>query len=757
MPRPQSLGLAVLVAVALFPAPAPAQKDGKVEAPTIEPTLRLGSNLFRQGEPVSAVCFSPDGKLLASASASNTLYLWDAATGKLLRRSLPGFSRAAPPELGFSPDGKKLIGVGLTELTTWDQTLKGPTAQLKDPSVLYALAVVSDGTVLTGGFNKVVTHWDLKAGAAVRRFAGHQGVVHALAVSRKGDTFFSAGEDRTVRHWEIATGKGAVLLDNLPQPVRCLALSADGATLYTAGPLQPVQVWDVLTGKLLCQHDNAKEEVKRLALSPDGNTLVALDLSGNLFVWAKPGGKAAAWKVPPLGSPGGIAFSPDGKRLALGGKDLFVLDVEKGTPVPDTAGHWGPVTQAAFAPNGQTLATTGWDRTLRLWGIPKGEQLQVVPWAKGFSPIFLRYTPDGKHLLAVSGQGAAVLCGAGQGKVVKELVKHPGGLRGAALSADGRWLAGGTLDREVIVWDAATGKEKRRWTGWNGVPLDLRFLPDHRTLVVSDFAGEVVFLDLETGREQARLGPFAHIIKEMAPHPGGRHLAAVEADRPRLPNEMVVLTGYKVPTLYWFDLAHLEEPRPGRFALARPWSLCFAPDGRHLYGAVKHLVHVLDQETGNPRGVLAGSPGGDVQVLACAADNRFLAAGGSDSVVLVWDVARFGKGAYQGKVETAFDTDPWDVLAGADVRQAYRAMVRLAEEPAKSIPLLRDRLLVAFKGKATLLQHLRGVETLEMMGSPEARQALELVASKAPSPEVRPEAAGAVKRLQDRPGVGQPR
>jgi WD40 repeat protein len=433
-----------LLALVFVPATVPARQGGKEAVPTIEPVARLGSACFRQGEPVSAVCFSPDGKTLASAGISNTLYLWDAATGKLLRRTPPASGRGAPTEISISADNQQLLAISLSQLNVWDLTLKGPTAQLKVPSsqTLLALAVAPEGTVLTAGYDKTITRWDPKSGEPLRNFTKHQGVVYALVLSRKGDTFFSASEDKTVRRWDLATGKGSVVLDNLSQPVRCLALSPDASTLYTAGPKQPVQVWDAATGKLLQQHTNVKEEIKRLALSPDGNILLALDMTGHLFVWEKPGGKASSWKVPRLGSAGGMAFSPDGKRLALGGKDLYVLDVDKGTAAPDGVGHWGPVAHVTFAPGGQALASSGWDRTLRLWGLPKGEQLRVIAWPTSFSPILVRYTADGKNLLAVSAQGAAVLLDATEGKPVKDLVKHPGGLRGQRYRAtDAGWPA----------------------------------------------------------------------------------------------------------------------------------------------------------------------------------------------------------------------------------------------------------------------------------------------------------------------------
>ena len=238
--------LCCLLVVVFVPSTVRAQQAKDKEAvPTLEPLARLGSSAFRQGEPVSAVCYSPDGATLASAGTSNTLYLWDAATGKLLARSLPGFAQAAPLEMAFSAGNKQLIAIGFTQLSVWDPTLKDPAAQLKAPSVLRALAVKPDGTVLTAGDDWFITHWDLKNAKPLRKFAKHQGAVTALALSRKGDIFFSASEDKTVLRWDLATGKSSAFLNKLSQPVGCLGRSTGihGTTWPAPTPVRLTGPW----------------------------------------------------------------------------------------------------------------------------------------------------------------------------------------------------------------------------------------------------------------------------------------------------------------------------------------------------------------------------------------------------------------------------------------------------------------------------------------------------------------------------------
>src|SRR5262249_26294632 len=157
---------------------------------------------------------------------------------------------------------------------------------------------------------------------ALRRFTRHQGTINALAVTPKGDAFFSAAEDGTVRRWELATGRGSVFLGDLPHPVRHLALSPDGATLWTAGPYQPARAWDVASGEKRQEIDPPEINTRALALSRDGRTLVVVGAEGGVLTWDVKDGRPQARKVPRrLGYGSGAAFSPDGSRLALGAMD----------------------------------------------------------------------------------------------------------------------------------------------------------------------------------------------------------------------------------------------------------------------------------------------------------------------------------------------------------------------------------------------------------------------------------------------------
>jgi WD40 repeat protein len=225
----------------------------------------------------------------------------------------------------------------------------------------------------------------------------HDGPLTAVAAA--GPTLATASADGKVLVWAPTADKVLHTL-KAPAAVRALAVTPDGKVLASAGDDGTVHLWDPATGQAVRKLDGATDWLLALAFSPDGKQIAAGGYDSQLRLWEIASGKlvfAVAAQPPPppkttvppnvLWS---LAFSPDGKQIAVGGSDaridLFGID---GKLVRSLPGHTGTVTALAFHPSGTVLVSGSKDRTVRLWNPANGQMLKSLEghtaWVQGFT------------------------------------------------------------------------------------------------------------------------------------------------------------------------------------------------------------------------------------------------------------------------------------------------------------------------------------------------------------------------------------
>ena len=223
--------------------------------------------LIGHGDAVTTVSFSPDGKILASGSgarpspssqsADSSIRLWDMETGK--EKALLGRYPFPVLTVCFSPDGKILAtGGGSLGRDSPDNGIRlWDAAAGKEKTVLkgHAKAVTSldfspDGKILaSGSSDNDIRLWNINAvtGSAGERsvLRGHAKAVLSVSFSPDGRTLVSASFDNSIRLWDAETGKEKAVLDRHMEPVMSVSFSRDGKTLASGSWDKTIRLWDL--------------------------------------------------------------------------------------------------------------------------------------------------------------------------------------------------------------------------------------------------------------------------------------------------------------------------------------------------------------------------------------------------------------------------------------------------------------------------------------------------------------------------------
>ncbi len=636
-----------------------AQMQAAVSLQQVLSKIKEHNRLEGHSDRVLSVNFSPDGKTIATASADNTVILWD-STGKH-KGKLVGH-KGAVRSVSFSPDGKTIVtGSGDRTVILWDTSgnIKKRLPEQKDS--IYSVSFSHDGnTIVSASGNGEIKLWDIDGNLKSSSRLDAKVPISSVIFSPDDRIIASAGYDGKIVLIDANSQKVVreLQLSVTPSPVsvQCISFSPDGKKIVAGYADSKIRLWDPINGKELTQKSYQFKghtgSTNSISFSPDGKDIASASDDGNIKLWDIQGNELQTFKIGfPVKS---IGFSSDGKRIISGGDETVVRlwSLESPNRVLSTGDQ--EINSSSFNPAGTAIVSGSSDGTIKLWNLGRLESPQSYPenYSKGNpkakpNSAIVSFSPDGKTIVyAINYE----ISEANKKQPVSRFIIYlwelnksspiifqplsQGNVTSLSFSSDGKTIATATNnnltasdDNTVKLWDKDS-KQLLPFTlkGHNDIIRSINFSPDGKTIATASLDKTIKLWNSSDRKEITTLTGHLRAVFDVKFSPDGKTIATASTDK----------------TIKLWSSSDAKEITTLRGHTDSVYSVSFSPDGKIIASAGADLKIRLWNLEGKQLGTFEGHTG-IINVVSFRPKQNdklkyFLVSASADRTMIVWNL-----------------------------------------------------------------------------------------------------------------------
>ncbi|WP_071191078.1 caspase family protein [Trichormus sp. NMC-1] len=483
------------------------------------------NRLQGHSQQVNAIKFSPNGKILASASDDRTVKIWD-FQGKLITTITEFENRITA--IDFSPNGKILaVSAGNNiKIYTLDgkliYDLVGHKDNITDINFSHnGKFIVSssldktinlwriDGTLIktwnadngwvntvsfspddqiiaSGGEDNLVKIWKTEDGKLIKTLSGHQSRITKVKFSKNGKFIASASGDKTIKLWNY---KGELLqtLAEHSEQINSINFSPNNQIIASASADNTIKLWR-LDGSLLTTLKGHGEQVRDVSFSPDGKFVASASADKTIKLWQ------VTVNPPQLEDINSVAISKD--KIFAAGWDGKV-SIRQKNQLTKFQAHKDIINALTFSPDDQILVTASADKSIKIWNSQNYQLLKTITGHQN-RVTSISISPDNQMLASGSADKTIKLWRLTDGKLLKTFTRHTDEVTSVDFSPESQIIASGSSDNTVKLW-RINGTLVKDFTGHGLAISSVKFSPDGKIIASASWDNNIKLWNVNTG------------------------------------------------------------------------------------------------------------------------------------------------------------------------------------------------------------------------------------------------------------------